>query len=510
MTNLTDSKYWLDVTAEEIIKRYPKGEVIVSSGISPSASYHIGHYREIITADALAWAVRERGRKARHIHVVDNFDPLRKRYDFLPKKYEKYVGWPICLVPDPNGDCHKSYAEHFFGEFQQYFEPMGIKAEVVRSYEELYKTGRMTSYIEKVIQHVQEIKGIFEKLANRSLPKDWLPVSLIGENNKLIRATKDSWDQTAKTLGGIKYDDGRAKLDWRLDWPARWAELGVDVEPFGMQEHGAAGGSYETGAEFCRHIFGAEPPYDAGRYGHIHLAGEAKKMSSSYGKIITPKEALEIMPPEILRYFIVRSRPEKKLQFDSGIGLANLIDEFAAAGSDEGHEFRDAYEFAVAGNKDQVISTIPFKHLVSVYQAAKRDEPETLEILRRTDYEEAVKAEADVIKRELKFAGNWLNKYAPEEIKLELQEKMPKIDLSSGQKQFLTKLADLVEAKKAASGQDMHELIYQAKDEADLAPQEAFQAIYRVILGKDYGPKAGWFLASLDSKWLVGRLRFEA
>lgn len=508
--NNTKSSYWLDVAAEEIIKRYPKGEIIVSSGISPSASYHIGHFREIMTADALTWAVKQRERKAKHIHVVDNFDPLRKWYDFLPPTDKDYAGQALALIPDPYGNCHKSYADHFYAAFKDSLGPMGIHPEIILSYEDLYKTNKMTKYIEGALGKVEKIKQVYEEKSNRELDKEWTPVWVLDEKGIFVKGEYSSWDKGKQTINGLSYADGKGKLDWRLDWPARWVELGVNVEPFGAQEHGASGGSYDTSSQFAKEVFGIEPPYDAARYGHIHQPGENIKMSSSKGNVVTPQQALEIMPAEILRYFIVRSRPEKKIFFDSGQGLYNLIDEFAAAQSDENHEFRDAYNFAVAGTSKQVISSIPFKHLVQVFQAAQGDAKNAIEVLSRTGYENQVEKERPVIESELKFVKNWLSKYAPEEIKFEVQAEIPKVNLSKEQKNFLSVLAKSVEDHKTDDGQKMHELIYEAKDQASIEPINAFKAIYGVILGKDYGPKAGWFLASLDSKWLADRLNLKS
>ena len=42
-----------------------------------------------------------------------------------------------------------------------------------------------------------------------------------------------------------------------VDWPARWAMLGVSVEPFG-KDHATRGGSYDTGARIAR-TFATEP-----------------------------------------------------------------------------------------------------------------------------------------------------------------------------------------------------------------------------------------------------------
>ncbi|MBI4101065.1 lysine--tRNA ligase, partial [Candidatus Microgenomates bacterium] len=171
------SKFWLDIATQEIVKQYPKGEIVVSSGISPSATYHIGHFREILTADALTWGLRQAGRRARHIHVVDNFDPLRKRYDFLPKWLEKHVGQPICLIPDPVGKCHRTYGDHFYKEFEVYARKMGIYPDqVIKSYEDLYKTGKMAGCFEAVLANVDKIHAIFKRVANRELETGWTPV----------------------------------------------------------------------------------------------------------------------------------------------------------------------------------------------------------------------------------------------------------------------------------------------------------------------------------------------
>lgn len=510
----TQSNYWLDLAAEQITARYPEGEITLSSGISPSASYHIGHFREVMTAEALTWAVRQRGRKARHIHIVDNFDPLRSWYDFLPATDTDYAGHPYALIPDPYGDCHPSFADHFYAEFASTLPKMGIGGEgfeIIKSYEDLYHPDHMTAYIEKSLSATPEIKRIFKDDFKRELPEDWSPVLVLGEDGRFGKGAYSTWDKDKQTINGRDYTQGRAKLDWRLDWPARWAYLGVQVEPFGFQEHGAAGGSYDTGKQFAKQIFGVEAPYGEVQYGHIHRPGENIKMSSSKNNVVTPDQALEIMPPELLRYFMVRSRPEKKLFFDSGVGLYNLIDEFAAAGADPDHEFRDAYNFAVDGEAKQIISTVSFKHLVQVYQAAQGDPEETLAILSRTGHAEQVKAERETILAELPFVKNWLAKFAPPEVVFEVQKKLPKSELSDGQTGFLAALAKSIEAHSGEiDGQAMHELIYAAKDEVEISPKEAFQALYRVILAKDYGPKAGWFLASLDRDWLVARLHQTA
>jgi lysyl-tRNA synthetase, class I len=245
-------------------------------------------------------------------------------------------------------------------------------------------------------------------------------------------------------------------------------------------------------------------PYDT-----INLIGETKKMSSSLGNLVTPTEALEIMPPEILRYFVLKSLPKRVLVFDPGLGVYNLIDEFSkleeAALAGDHPEFEQAYRVATAIKGERTIARIAFSHLVAVYQAAQGKPEAVRDILARTGYEAATRDQWPIIERELHFVKNWLAKYAPDNVKFAVQDILPEVELSPGQKLFLTNLADAVAAAKL-DGQGMHDAIYAAAEASGLKAGQAFQALYRIILGKDSGPKAGWFLASLDSNWLVARL----
>lgn len=520
MSDEQTKRYWLTSVVEQIVAKHPSSDLIVSSGISPSASYHIGHFREVLTADGLTWGLRQAGRNVRHIHFVDNFDPLRKRYDFLPEEYEQYVGWPICLVPAPDGS-NKSYATYFSEEFQKRAKEMGIDMEVIYSYEDQYLNGKMVPMIEAAIAHGKEIREIFKRVANRDLADDWMPIQILSDNKSFNEWRYRSIDTAKKVIGyvdqngnegEVSYTDGRVKLNWRLDWPARWALWGVDVEPYG-KEHATKGGSYDTGAEFVKTVFKAEAPFPL-PYDTINLLGDNKKMSSSLGNLITPAQALEIMPPEILRYFVFRNLPKRVLYFDSGLGLYNLIDEFSkaeeAVESGNDHDFAQAYQVATAISDERTISSVPFNHLVSVYQAARGNTVEIIKILERTGYEHVVKSQANVLKREIPYVANWLEKYAPESVKFAVQDTLPKIELSDQQSSFARILADKLEALNGINGQMMHETIYTAKEESGLQPGDAFKALYRLILNKDSGPKAGWFLASLDQSWLISRLRQEA
>ena len=55
------------------------------------------------------------------------------------------------------------------------------------------------------------------------------------------------------------------------------------------------------------------------------------------------------------------------------------------------------------------------------------------------------------------------------------------------------------------SGEQIHQLIYALKDELGGKPELLFKAIYLALLGKTQGPRAGWFLSTLDSAFVKQR-----
>jgi len=510
------SNYWLDQIADKAMAAHPKGEIIVESGHAPSGYYHIGTLREILTASAIAWRINQAGGKARHIDFVDDFDALRKVPAGVPAEWSKYIGWPLYLVPDPTGK-HESWAQWLTSELYGALAHLGIDADVQYAHN-IYPTGVFTPYIEQTLASMDRGRKIITSLSKRSLPDDWSPVQILSDGNSLREWQFDGWDKKRQVVkwrdlegqtGDVSYTSGRVKLDWRFDWPARWALLGVYVEPFG-RDHASSGGSYDTGAAIIRDIFGKEPPMPV-PYDFINRAGHTKKMSKSAGDVVTISGALEIMPPEIVRFFILKSMPARQLFFDEGMGLVNLIDEFAHVQTEvragQHPEFEQAYEVASATTPEQTISDVPFGHLVQCFQAAEGEVERTLELLSRSGHDGVARDEPEVIRRELKFVANWLDQYAPDSVKFSVQSELPRVDMTDGQRVFLAQLAETIGAEPDLSGQGMHDAIYAAAQVADVKPGHGFEALYKVILGQNQGPKAGWFLASLDRGWLVDRLK---
>jgi lysyl-tRNA synthetase class 1 len=507
---------WLNKIADELIVRHPEGDIVVSSGVSPSGTYHLGTLREVLTAEAIAWEVRRRGRTAQHLHIVDDLDVFRKVPANVPESYKQYLGKPLCDIPSPDGS-DKSYADFYVGDLFIAADKMHLDMRVVRAHEK-YRAGFFVEAIEKALEQKEAIKQILESISGHAVDDNWSPVQVVEDgylkNRPLVSFDKDSKNLVFKDKDSqdrqISYASGEVKLNWRIDWPARWWLLGVNAEPFG-RDHATKGGSYDTGAAIVKDIYSGEAPIPA-PYNFINRTGDTKKMSKSAGDVITAAELLEVLPPEVVWFFVLRYAPDKLLFFDEGPTLMRLVDEFGEllAKPAKSDSEKQLLELSLHGVEQPTVSRVPFTLLLASYQAALKDIDKTLEIISRTEYQQVASQDAQIIKNELKFIDAWLSTRAPDDIKFSLQDSFDASGFTDVQKKFMADLADKIEAAPAkADGTWFHLAIYEFKDLTGLAPKELFTTLYQALIGKQSGPRAGWFLSILPRDWLIKRLRLQ-
>lgn len=491
---MDETRHWADVIADNVAATRERH--IIATGITPSGSIHIGNLREVLTADGAYRALCDAGADAELIYIGDTFDPLRKVYPFLSDDYAEHVGKPLYAIPCPCGNC-ANYAEHYLMPFLQSLEELDIKPAVYLAHE-LYGNGDFVPATIKALQNRDNIAAILEKVSKRTLPADWSPFNVLCESCGRITATKvTGFDDRRETVdytcdcgyAGTVAVKGNGKLTWRVDWASRWGILGVTIEPFG-KDHATRGGSYDTGTRISREIYGYEPPYPI-IYEWIHLKGKGA-MSSSTGVTVTITDMLQVMPPEVLRYLILKTKPEKHIDFDPS-RIVELIDEYDRATG-------RARELSLT--ETSLRSDIPFTHIVTALQIASCPD-DFHEVLRRSGYGAL---DMESVQRRMENASNWLASYAPESVKFEVQETLPPVveSLTPEQRAGLLRLASGINDDLTASG--LHDLVYEASEAAGISGSKMFQAIYMAILGKKSGPRAGYFMASLDRAFLLNRL----
>ena len=274
----------------------------------------------------------------------------------------------------------------------------------------------------------------------------------------------------------------------------------------------------------AKEIFGKDVPYPVlyerivpGRQGLIFSPEETPQISNM----------LDVTPPEVLRYLIIRTKPGKLINFDPGQDLLRLIDEYEKLGAEyrknsqkSGIFEKRIYELSrIAGACQFEVS---FKQMLVIYQAARGDFEQILSILKRSGYSiENEKCLNEFVRR----VSRWLERYSSRPVKLNIKEKIPiqVATLSEIQKTFLDEFAAIIDARVQISAEEYHMLLYSATqngselhrqikeklglDDLDINPKDLFKAIYISILGQSSGPRAGWFLSSFKKDFLVQRFR---
>lgn len=494
--------HWADEAADAILQR--PGPHRISTGISPSGQIHVGNLRETMTGDAVARVLRERDADVRLEFVSDDFDPLRHVYPFLDSAvYGPLVGHPLSKIPCPCGE-HGSYADHFLLPYLATLGQLAIELHLEKG-SQLYKSGRMNRAIVRALEGRDTIAQILEDLTGKKADADWSPYNpLCPACGRITGSRVLGFSKEAETVDyvcecgstGTVSMKGGGKLTWRVDWPARWWVLGVTVEPFG-KDHASKGGSYDSGVRIVRDVFGSEPPHPI-PYEWIGLKGRGD-MSSSKGNVISVADALEVVPPDVLRYLVVRSRPMKAITFDPGLPILSLVDEYDDAGSKN----RDSRSITLSHASSWRPVGVPFKHLIVVLQIARFDPACTEEILSRNGY---TNLDSRALAARIEYAARWLARFAPEEIKFSVSEALPAAaaSLDAPQKEFLRRLASRLTPEMR--GEEMHALIYElAKECEGVPPAHLFEAIYLALAGKTQGPRAGTFLAFVGTEFAARR-----
>lgn len=526
-------KHWIERIAAELKERNVEKHV-VASGTSISGSIHIGNSCDVFIANAVAKALHDLETPAKTIWIADDHDPLRKVPYPLPESYEKYLGIPYSKIPCPEGCC-SNFVEHFEKPFLNTLSDFGIELEVY-SGAKMYEDDVYNDYIRISLEKAPQIREIFNQFREHPLKEDWLPYNPICEECGRVNTTYahdyDGDDVHYRcecgNEGVMDIKSGEGKLTWRVEWAARWKIFGITCEPFG-KDHAASGGSYDVSSIISQEIFDYPAPYPV-PYEWITLKGEA--MSKSQGVFFTPGQWLEIGAPETLNYFIFRSKPMKHKDFNPSMPFLDFIEQYdrveriyydeEETNEKEALKLKKIYQMSQTVDINSIPESIPFQpsyRFMTVACQIGNSEEEIYNILKRNSQltpELANKSWNEVGDKDItKFVSrinqvrNWLDIYAPNFVKFEVQKKLPKVQLTEPQNAFLLKVADLLENREFTP-EELHEEMYTILNELDMKPNKAFQAIYKTIIGKKQGPRAASFILSLDNDFVINRLRMKA
>ncbi len=524
--------FWLDRVCEQareaLKEKIASGEtLLIRDEKTASGRVHVGSMRALALHAAIAERLDEAGVKNVFKFEINDFDPMDGLPVYLDEKaYRQHMGKPLYKIPSPEAGA-PNFAEYFAQEYIGAIHDAGFTPEFYRS-SELYLSGKMNAAIRLALEKADRVRKIYKEVSGAEKTDDWHPLNVICENCGKIGTTKVTafdgekvtytcyptavkWAEGCGHSGTISPFDGRAKLTWKVEWPAKWFTLGVDIEG-GGKDHFSKGGARDVARRVSVEVFGYPEPF--GVPNEFFLIG-GKKMSSSKGQGSSAKDIVDLIPPRIFRLALFQKEINQQINFDpAGDTIPLLFDAYDKLAEKywSGVEDDDTRLFLYAHTPEErknikkrflprfssVVFLQQMSHLDFVQEIAKLKG----ELLTEDDKEE--------LELRAKYADKWLSTYAPEEYQYKIQETLPAgaKPLSELQRQAYEEILTYLKGNTEAplDSQELHTLLHEVRKKYDLKPDDFFGGIYMAFLGKRSGPKMGWFLSVLGRPALINRL----
>ena len=314
--------FWADKLATGV-----QGDQVVNDSKTPSGRVHVGSLRGVVIHDVIYRALKRAGKPVKFLFGVDDYDALDTVPKYLEKeKFSPYLGFPLCNVPSPENTA-TDYAKYFMGEFLNVFEYLGVKPELYYL-RDLYRSGKLNQYIDIFLKNAHLVREAYKEVSKADRPDNWYPFQIICEKCGKIATTlvtdyngsdvfytckpdATNWVAGCGHSGWISPFDGNGKLPWKVEWVAKWDLLGVTIEMAG-KDHSQKGGSRDVANAICRKVLQKKAPFHS-PYEFILVNGT--KMSSSKGVGSSAKEISELLPPELLRFLMLRTQPKSVINF---------------------------------------------------------------------------------------------------------------------------------------------------------------------------------------------------
>ena len=108
--------------------------------------------------------------------------------------------------------------------------------------------------------------------------------------------------------------------------------------------------------------------------------------------------------------------------------------------------------------------------------------------------------------KRVEYVKNWLARYAPDEIKFEIKKETPENEFDDEQKKVIKEIVTEFNAIEW-NAEEIHNSFYRVQDKSEMEAKKIFEIVYLALLGQNYGPKMGFFLATnLEREFVVERL----
>ena len=498
----TQSKAWPFEEARRILKRFEKkppekGYVLFETGYGPSGLPHIGTFGEVARTTMIMRAFQELSDiPTRLVCFSDDLDGMRKVPGNVPnpERLTEHLQRPLTSVPDPFGE-YESFGHHNNAMLRRFLDTFGFEYDFI-SATEFYQSGQFDQILLRAVEKYDDIMKVMLVSLREERQKTYsifLPIhpetrrvlyvpmnSVDAQNGTITFDTEEGEEMTLPVTGG------NVKLQWKPDFGARWAALGVDFEMYG-KDHSTNTPIYD---KICR-ILGHPAPEHFSY--ELFLDENGQKISKTSGNGVSIDEWLTYASTESLSYFMyLKPKTAKRMHFDV---IPKAVDEYhqqlrAYEGQDDRARLNNPVWHIHGGDVPVSKMVVPFSMLLNLASVSGAEDKDQLwGFIKRYAPEASAETHAD-----LDAAAGFAVRYYNDFVKPAKIYRAP-TDL---EREALIALRDGLKAwDQGLDGDALQSLVFACGRERFDPMRDWFKALYEVLLGASQGPRFGGFIALL-------------
>ncbi|MEL6550041.1 MAG: lysine--tRNA ligase [Pseudomonadota bacterium] len=515
------SKAWPFEEARRILKRYEaappeKGYVLFETGYGPSGLPHIGTFGEVARTTMIRRAFEVISDiPTKLICFSDDLDGMRKVPGNVPdpEALKPALQLPLTKVPDPFG-THESFGHHNNAMLRRFLDTFGFEYEFY-SATEFYGSGQFDEVLLRACERYDDIMKVMLKSLREERQQTYsIFLPMHPETGRVLYVPMKHVDARE---GTVTFDDeegrewtvpvtgGNVKFQWKPDFGARWAALGVDFEMYG-KDHSTNTPIYDR---ICEILGGKKPEHFTYE---LFLDDKGQKISKSSGNGISIDEWLTYAADTSLSYFMYQKpKTAKRLYFDV---IPRAVDEYhqqlrAYADQDAAARMNNPVFHIHGHNVPASTMVVPFGMLLNVASVSNAEDAETMwGFIRQYAPDASPEANPD-LDQAAGFAVRYFHDFVkPTQVcRAPTAEEAEALHQLSAAYQDSARALELIAKKQEIKGQD------EPMPEADFTDGEFLQSVaiavgtvqgygnlrdwfkvlYEVLLGTSQGPRIGSF-----------------
>jgi lysyl-tRNA synthetase class 1 len=222
-------------------------------------------------------------------------------------------------------------------------------------------------------------------------------------------------------------------------------------------------------------------------------------------------EVLEIYQPEVVRYLFAGTRPNAEFSISFDLDVIKIYEDYdkteriyygvQQVGDKKRAKESRIYELSQVGDiPEQMPLQVPFRHLCNLLLIAAGNIDQALASFPGT--EDASPEAKRRMRRRAECAWNWIQNFAPEEFRFTLRtgNEEPE-EVSEAERAALGDVR--AEVESGISGRDEKELeqaLYDIAQKHEFASKDFFSLMYRVLIGREKGPRLAGFLQTIGAE----------